>query len=236
MTNEKTPVEQLVEDSVGSSRDFQDGEFELAADIVAKIEIIQDDSPSDPSDDDGSGTILTYGDKRSFWDGMEKVFGDNDSAQAAVATLVSGNPVIVGGKAYLGIERYSHSGDSHAVCSTGNFPDRQWDVSPIVGLWTPSEHDPVFEAAAAASDPMAVRAALLSSAKADLETYDQWANGDVWGYCLSVSNDGTEISSDSCWGYYGREAAVDAAKESLADSLQSLPQFSTLADRKPPKP
>ena len=48
-----------------------------------------------------------------------------------------------------------------------------------------------------------------------VKLYEQWANGDVWGFIVE-DGDGNEL--DSCWGFYGSDAAVEAGKES-ADNL-----------------
>jgi hypothetical protein len=42
-----------------------------------------------------------------------------------------------------------------------------------------------------------------------IEVYAQWANGDVWGFIVEDS-DGEEL--DSCWGFYGTEAAIEEGK------------------------
>jgi len=47
------------------------------------------------------------------------------------------------------------------------------------------------------------------------ESYEQWANGDVWGYIVENA-DGEEL--ESCWGYYGTESAVAEGK-ATADHL-----------------
>jgi hypothetical protein len=48
-----------------------------------------------------------------------------------------------------------------------------------------------------------------------LERYQQWANGDIWGYIIEDSS-GEEL--DSCWGYYGSDDCGGQAKEA-ADHL-----------------
>jgi len=37
--------------------------------------------------------------------------------------------------------------------------------------------------------------------EAEVEVYDQFLSGDVWGYVVEVDGD----QEDSCWGYFGRE-------------------------------
>lgn len=53
-----------------------------------------------------------------------------------------------------------------------------------------------------------------SIAQAIVDEWNQWLEGDVWGYVLTREDTDEEL--DSCWGYYGiddcKEAATDQAK------------------------
>lgn len=44
---------------------------------------------------------------------------------------------------------------------------------------------------------------------AEVEEYDQYLRGDVWGYTIT-DKDGNEV--DGCWGFYGYDYAVQEAK------------------------
>jgi hypothetical protein len=50
--------------------------------------------------------------------------------------------------------------------------------------------------------------------KAEVETYDQYHSGDVYGYIIEDS-DGNEV--DSCWGFYGQRYCIEAAKEACPE-------------------
>jgi hypothetical protein len=50
-----------------------------------------------------------------------------------------------------------------------------------------------------------------------VETYTQWANGDVWGYIIEDS-DGDEVGA--CWGIYGAEDCIAEAKGEI-DALSA---------------
>ena len=43
--------------------------------------------------------------------------------------------------------------------------------------------------------------------RAEVETYDQYLTGDVWGYTVDPDGD-----DDSCWGFYGHDYCVEEAK------------------------
>jgi hypothetical protein len=49
---------------------------------------------------------------------------------------------------------------------------------------------------------------IYSNLRAEVETYDQYLTGDVWGYIVTVDD---EIV-DSCWGFYGYDYCEEEAK------------------------
>lgn len=53
----------------------------------------------------------------------------------------------------------------------------------------------------------------------EVQEYDQFLTGDVWGYNIYAPNDeDQEESLDSCWGFYGSDYCLEQAKE-IVDSL-----------------
>ena len=55
--------------------------------------------------------------------------------------------------------------------------------------------------------------AMAAALAADVQTYAQWAEGEVYGYV--VENAATGESVDSCWGHIGYGWAEEAAREAL---------------------
>jgi len=51
---------------------------------------------------------------------------------------------------------------------------------------------------------------LTSYLEGEVETYDQYLRGDVFGF--EILNSEGEVE-DSCWGFFGEEYAIEAAKE-----------------------
>ena len=49
----------------------------------------------------------------------------------------------------------------------------------------------------------------LGHLDSEIKTLDKWVSGDIYGFIIEDEN-GEEI--DSCWGFYGREEAIDEAK------------------------
>jgi hypothetical protein len=52
----------------------------------------------------------------------------------------------------------------------------------------------------------------------ELEAYDQYLRGDVYGYVIEDA-DGIEV--DSCWGYFGFQCAKDSANEVVEELMES---------------
>lgn len=61
----------------------------------------------------------------------------------------------------------------------------------------------------------------------EVEVYDQFVQGDVYGYTIK---DSEGEDGDSCWGYYGIEAAEEAAKEAIAYEIASKFKKNMVAD------
>lgn len=55
----------------------------------------------------------------------------------------------------------------------------------------------------------------LDIAQSEVQTYDQYLQGDVYGYKIDDDN------GDSCWGYYGIEDCISEAK-SIVDSMVNV--------------
>ena len=91
------------------------------------------------------------------------------------------------------LEAYIHSGVVLALSNTGNFPDRQWDVSQVGWVFCAKKEWRLSKKA---------REAALSLVK----TWNEYLSGDVWGYVIDGDNE------DSCWGFYGYDYCVQEAK------------------------
>jgi hypothetical protein len=65
------------------------------------------------------------------------------------------------------------------------------------------------------NDPASV--AMPEALAADVATYAQWAEGEVYGYIVERGEDGDQV--DSCWGHIGSEWAEEAAREALESAV-----------------
>ena len=57
--------------------------------------------------------------------------------------------------------------------------------------------------------------------RAEVDTYNMYLSGDVWGYIIRDS-DGEEV--DSCWGFYGHDHCEEEAKEQVAYYEEHTPK------------
>ncbi len=57
---------------------------------------------------------------------------------------------------------------------------------------------------------------------AEVEVYDCYLRGEVFGYVLTELIDGQEYEVDSCWGFYGDDFEKNGMKEYLPDEYKEL--------------
>jgi hypothetical protein len=55
----------------------------------------------------------------------------------------------------------------------------------------------------------------------EVETYDQYLTGDVWGYIIEDEN-GDQSDYDSCCGFYGEEYCKEEAQAALSSEIERL--------------
>lgn len=158
--------------------------------------IYPDDAFDNPNYWGTIGKFHVFETASHFWKAAEETFGER-KARRVIDDLVQGVDVKHDGKVYVGLERYRHSGDVYARCGQGNFPDRQWDVSSIVGWW---ESSPVYP---------------VKHFDGCLKTWNQYVGGDI--YRIEISDaDGEYL--DSLGGIYGY-AEADNHIEAMLDDL-----------------
>lgn len=103
---------------------------------------------------------------------------------------------------------YAHSGVSiSAETFSGRVPHSEWD-SGVVGVIRISKAV-AREAWQVGRLTAKIKEQVLESLIMEIQAFDQYLNGEVYGYCI-FNQVGTEI--DSCWGYYGLDYTKSAAK------------------------
>jgi hypothetical protein len=71
-----------------------------------------------------------------------------------------------------------------------------------------------------------VREKAIAYIEGHVKTFDQWVQGDVWGYQI-MGEDGEVV--DSCWGFFGQDYAEQEMLEALAQVQQNADEADNLA-------
>lgn len=166
------------------------------------LEIIQDQDPMNPRTEfDNMGTMVCFhkryilGDKTNYkssdfagWEDMRKKLTN----KLNLAVIIP-------------IYMYDHSG---VTISTKPFGD-PWDSGQIGFIYVTKAS--VREEYKVSRMSKKVIENVIKCLLAEVETYDQYLTGDVWGYQL-YNEDGEE--GDSCWGFFGD----DVKKNGMLDN------------------
>ena len=117
--------------------------------------------------------------------------------------------------AILPLYLYDHSG---ITMNTTGFSCR-WDSGQVGIIWASLDRAR-HEWAGPLPDLDTLRTKTEDCLRAEVETYDMYLTGDVWGYTVErvyYDEDGDEEQRDdldSCWGFYGRDGCEQEAEGS----------------------
>lgn len=110
---------------------------------------------------------------------------------------------------WLPLWLYDHGGITMSCgARTGVYADR-WDSS-AVGFIVAEKDTAMRELGATEAD---WRERVIAYMEAEVEEYDQWLTGDVYGYELYEHTEDGWNQIDSCWGFYGSDIDVNGARE-----------------------
>jgi hypothetical protein len=158
-----------------------------------ELEVVQDTDPESPRTWDNLGTMVCFHKRYDLGDKTDYRTEDYDSWEELKEGIIKNEGEVVILPLYL----YDHSG---ITISTSSF-DCRWD-SGQVGFIFVSKYKIKKEGI----DETKVEEYL----KGEVETYDQYLTGDVWGYNVyevSTCNKGHEHKElvESCYGFYGHD-------------------------------
>ena len=167
-----------------------------------EIEIIQDSDPESPREWDNLGTMIcqhrryNLGDKHDY-------YLDECESWSDVQKELEYPPVI------LNLYLYDHSG---ITISCEPFGDK-WDSGQVGFIF--ATKDNLLKEYGKVDEEVIQKA--INVLKGEVETYDQYLTGDVYGYKvyeISVCNYGHEHREEveSCWGYYGKDSCMEEAE------------------------
>jgi hypothetical protein len=160
-----------------------------------KIEIIPDEDAQNPRHDDNLGTMVCFhrrynlGDKHNFSDGDDL----ND--------FLSRNKTKIG--VILPLYLYDHSG---ITMNTTGF-SCGWDSGQVGIIFITKAKIREEYSCMRISKKLIER--VTKYLVGEVETYDQYLTGDVYGFRITDTD--TEEEIDSCWGFYGDEYCMNEA-------------------------
>jgi hypothetical protein len=165
-----------------------------------RIDIIQDTDPESPRTWDNLGTMVCFhsrynlGDKHNYnhkdyngWDEMEKDIIKHENVGVILPL-------------YL----YDHSG---ITMNTTGF-SCSFDSGQVGFIFISKEK--IREEYGVKRITQKVRDRITKNLVGEVETYDQYLTGDVYGYRITDTETDEEL--DSCWGFYGSDYCMTEAK------------------------
>jgi hypothetical protein len=162
------------------------------------IEIHQDEDAQNPRTEyDNAGTMVCFHNRGQYGDKRE--FRDADEVMAHIKATKA---------VWLPVYMYEHSG---VTINTTGF-SCPWDSGQLGVIFM--ERDRVLKEHGAKALTRALRAKVEACLKSEVETYDQFLTGEVYGYVVKKGED----TEESCWGFFGEMSCIDEAK-GLVDSL-----------------
>ena len=176
-------------------------------------EIVQDGHPESPREWDNFGRMICFHKNYNLGDKHEYKTSQFDNWNELKQQLIND-----GAKVILPLYLYDHSG---ITISTTSFNDR-FDSGQI-GFVYCTEEDMSDNGMAGKIDEE--RATILM--KGEIETYDAYLRGDVYGYKIFVNETCSlghvhKDEIDSCYGYYSEEDAEHEA-QSVLDYYKNNP-------------
>ena len=182
------------------------------AKIVHRLKIMHDDCPESPREWDNLGTMYCEHRRYNLGDkNADDIREYNDKTER--------DELPEKGYTILPLYLYDH-GD--ITMSTGRF-SCHWD-SGCVGYIYVSDKD-AKENYGWKIITKKRREIIIKHLKAEVETYDQYLTGDVYGFkyqSFAVYPDGTEEpqdDEDSCWGFFGHDPADNGIEDHLPVKL-----------------
>lgn len=181
---------------------YHEEEHEVAG-FTVKVKIYQDeDAPNPRKEFDHFGNMVCW--HRDY------DLGDDKPAEDP-SDFYDGLPR---GTEILPLYLYDHSG---ITMSTTGF-SCPWDSGQVGYIYATPEM--IRKEYGCKRITKQVRDKVRRLLKAEVEEYDQYLTGDVWGYVVTMEDeDGKEVDEDSCWGFFGYNYCLEEA-QSVANHMK----------------
>lgn len=176
---------------------------------ILVLRILKDPDAEDPRGWDNLGTMACWhrryrlGDRHSFGS-VEDMWKHLDERGGRSRAVV------------LPLYLYDHSG---LAMSAEPYWD-PWDSGQVGYIFADAER--IRREYRVRRISAAVRREVEEVLRGEVEVYNWWLRGEVYGYQLFRLGPGGPELEDSCWGFYGSEAAAEGIAEHLPQQLASL--------------
>ena len=174
------------------------------------LEIFQDDSYDSPRTWDPLGTMVCFHRRYILGDKHDYNKDDYSSWAELKETLMESYDA----KVILPLYLYDHSG---ITMNTTGF-SCGWDSGQVGWIFAPEDRIKKEYNVDVITDDILEK--VTNVLKGEVETYDQYLTGDVYGYRVSkveVCDKGCEHEEelDSCWGFYGMDSVEEEGERVL---------------------
>jgi hypothetical protein len=156
------------------------------------LRLYYDDSPSDPREDSNLTKMVCFHNRYSLGDDHDLNTDDFDGWDEMEKYLTGTEDPIVIKSLYL----YDHGG---ITIGTRPFGDR-WDSGQVGFVYIRKEDVRNEFSIKRCGQRITERCDVLL--QGEVETYDKYLRGEVYGYKVFKVTDGIEEETDSCWGFY----------------------------------
>lgn len=164
-----------------------------------RIDIMPDSDPMNPRDWDNLGSVYCEHSRYLLGDRFASDPRDDDGQIDSKIAV------------WLPLYLYDHSG---IAMSTGGFSD-PWDSGCVGVIYVTRES--VLREFGVKRISSKLRARVESILRGEVETYDSYLRGDVYGYVITDTITDSEI--ESCWGFYGLADCRSEAESVLASHM-----------------
>lgn len=172
------------------------------------IRIEQDEDPESPREWDNLATMLCFHKRYSLGDKTD-LRSDAFNGWGEVEKHLRKE---LGAVLVAALYLYDHSGLRMKIGSfIGHAQHAEWDSGQVGFIYVTREALLKEHSAKRITKKMLAQA--QKNMEGEVETYDQYLSGQVYGYIVE-DEDGEHL--DSCWGFYGYEYCLEEAK-SVAD-------------------
>ena len=178
---------------------------EQAATLVedVTVEVIHDDDPQNPRKDWDHFSVFVG------WHGRYTVGDEQPNQDPEEWWKETGKKIQKEGGVILPVYMMDHGSVSY---STGAF-GCPWDSGQVGYIYATAEE--IRKNWNCKRITKKRREQVQRMLEGEIETYSQWANGDVWGYTIT----GGEHDGDSCWGFYGDDLEKSGMKDHVPEEL-----------------